>query len=109
MPSEGKWLVSTEGGTQPIWSPNGRELFFQKDRQLYVVTWSVRNGVFTPSSPRLWSDKLLFSFQEMNLAIHPDGKRFAYSGGFATAEGDALRELVFLFHFTDELRRRLPL
>ena len=26
----GKWLISTEGGTEPAWNRNGRELFFRR-------------------------------------------------------------------------------
>src|SRR5262244_2394612 len=29
-PSGGKWKISSDGGTAPVWSPNGHELFFQK-------------------------------------------------------------------------------
>ncbi len=24
----GQWLISTAGGTRPLWSPNGRELYY---------------------------------------------------------------------------------
>ena len=28
----GKWQISTEGGTEPVWNPNGRELFYRSWR-----------------------------------------------------------------------------
>ena len=29
----GKWQISTEGGTEPVWNPNGRELFYRSGEQ----------------------------------------------------------------------------
>ena len=29
----GKWQISTEGGNEPVWNPNGRELFYRSWRQ----------------------------------------------------------------------------
>ena len=35
---EGKWLVSTGGfGVQPLWSPDGRELFFRAPGGMWVA------------------------------------------------------------------------
>ena len=33
----GKWLVSTDGGSVPLWSPEGTELFFLSGRKLMVA------------------------------------------------------------------------
>src|SRR5688572_17610490 len=33
----GKWQPSTNGGTTPLWSPNGRELFFRSADALIAV------------------------------------------------------------------------
>ena len=29
FPPSGKWQISTEGGTEPMWSRDGRELFYR--------------------------------------------------------------------------------
>lgn len=42
--------VSREGGTEPVWSRRGNELFFRKRNQLFSVTIS---GESLPSAPRL--------------------------------------------------------
>lgn len=34
---EGKWLVSSNGGREPAWSRNGRELFYRRGRGIYSV------------------------------------------------------------------------
>ena len=33
----GKWQISTNGGTVPVWAPNGRELFYMSSRKLMSV------------------------------------------------------------------------
>src|ERR1019366_2369556 len=33
----GKWQISTEGGTEPIWNRNGRELFFRDGKKMMAV------------------------------------------------------------------------
>jgi len=32
-----RWKVSTNGGREPVWSPDGKELFYWQDRQLMAV------------------------------------------------------------------------
>ncbi len=34
---DGKWMVLVDGGTRPLWAPDGRELFFLDDSHLMVV------------------------------------------------------------------------
>ena len=48
----GKWQVSTDGGTQPRWNRNGKELFYlAPDRKLMAVT--VKTGAaFEAEAPR---------------------------------------------------------
>ena len=35
--NEGKWQVSTGGGDSPLWSPDGRELFYRSGDTVMVV------------------------------------------------------------------------
>ena len=72
-----KVVVSRDGGLEPRWSGNGRELFFESKGQMMVV--AVPPGpTFTPSLPRA-----LFSVQGYRTArnraqydVTPDGQRF---------------------------------
>jgi eukaryotic-like serine/threonine-protein kinase len=70
-------VVSRDGGSEPRWSGNGRELFFQSKGQMMAV--AVPPGpVFTPGPPRA-----LFSVSGYRTArnraqydVSPDGQRF---------------------------------
>jgi serine/threonine-protein kinase len=46
-----KWLVSTDGGIDPVWSRNGGELFYRQDDQLMVVPIAPQ-GDFSAGRPR---------------------------------------------------------
>jgi Tol biopolymer transport system component len=103
-----KQPVSTGGGGYPIWSRNGRELFFlSPDWRIMVASYTASGGVFVPGKPRIWSDKRLLRSPTQNYDLAPDGKRFAV---VLAADGTAetLTQLTVLLNFFDELRRRFP-
>ena len=33
----GKWQVSTDGGSEPVWNPKGRELFYRAGNKMMAV------------------------------------------------------------------------
>ena len=41
-PGNGKWQISTDGGAQAMWAPNGRELFFLNGNRMMVVDVELR-------------------------------------------------------------------
>jgi hypothetical protein len=66
------------GGLYPNWSKNDRELFYETtDNRIMVVDYTVSGKTFVPGKPRLWTDKRIFFPGTSNLALAPDGKRFA--------------------------------
>ena len=107
----GRWQISTGGGFLPIWSRNGRELFFEtSDQRIMVTGYTASGDSFAAGKPRLWSEVRLRPLGTLpNYDLAPDGKRFAaiLSSGDAAGE-KALTHLTFLLHFFDELRRRAP-
>ena len=48
----GKWQISTEGGTQPVWSRDGRELFYRNGKKMMVVDISTRTA-FSTGKPKM--------------------------------------------------------
>jgi len=109
----GKWQISNSGGAYPMWSRNGRELFFRTDDNRIMVTdYTVRGDSFVAGKPRLWSEKKLADFGPVgvgNYDLAPDGKRIAALMPAESAEAQtAQNHVVFLMNFADELRRRAP-
>ena len=106
----GKWQISTGGGLYGIWSNNGRELFYEtEENRIMVVDYTVNSDSFLPGKPRIWSEKQIFAPGLLNLAMAPDGKRFAV---FPMPEAEGSEKgtvhVTFLQNFLDELRRRIP-
>jgi serine/threonine-protein kinase len=106
----GKWQISTSGGWYAFCSNNGRELFYEAtDNRIMVVDYTVNGDSFVPGKPRLWSDKQIFFPRFLNLALHPDGKRFAVfpMPEISNAEKSSVH-VTMLLNFFDEVRRRIP-
>ena len=103
----GKWQISNGGGSDPVWSRNGRELFFRTaDNRIMVATYMVKGDSFVADQPRGWSEKRLGG---RDYDVAPDGKRIAALMPVVTTESQqAQSHVVFLLNFFDEVRRRAP-
>jgi eukaryotic-like serine/threonine-protein kinase len=109
----GKWQISNEGGEEPLWSRDGRELFYrqsyyQRENQAFVV--DVQTGpVFSASKPRL-----LFTAQGYSgmgpirtWDISPDGHRFLVVK-MEERKSRPVTELVLVQNWFEELKRLVP-
>jgi serine/threonine-protein kinase len=105
----GKWQISNTGGQLPVWSRNGRELFFQNlDHRIMIADYDAKNGSLVVGKPRLWSNSRLHYPSALNYDLAPDGKRFAILSETEAAEEQGAGHMAFLLNFFDELRRRIP-
>jgi serine/threonine protein kinase/WD40 repeat protein len=108
----GKWQISNSGGIWPMWSRNGRELFFETlDNYIMAATYAVKGDSFVADKPRLWSEKQLGMARlgKRNVHLAPDGKRVVALMPVETAEGQkAQNHVTFLMNFSDEVRRKVP-
>jgi serine/threonine-protein kinase len=98
-----KWLVSTEGGVDPVWARDGRELFYRQDDQMMVVSVA-RGEEFTADRPRR-----LFQFRfdtvenGPNYDVSPDGKWFLMPRG---ERGPLSAELHLVLNWFAEVAAR---
>jgi serine/threonine-protein kinase len=107
----GKWQISNSGGTYPYFSPNARELFFRnRDNQIMVARYVVKEDSFLVDKPRIWSEKTLANVgNSSNYDLAPDGKRIiALMPVENEGAGKERNHVTFLLNFFDELRRRVP-
>jgi Tol biopolymer transport system component/tRNA A-37 threonylcarbamoyl transferase component Bud32 len=77
-PGGGKWQVSINGGTEPAWRADGRELFFVSNSRLYAVDVAAVGGRFEAGKPReLFEVPNLHPEMRRNRYVPaPDGRRF---------------------------------
>jgi Tol biopolymer transport system component len=75
-----RWRVSTDGGTEPVWSHDGRELFYRGGQTVWAV--DVRTSpTFSVGTPRaLFADAFTLSPNgSTGYSVSKDGKRFLFA------------------------------
>ena len=105
-----KRLVSSGGGMMPMWSPNGKDIFYRtQDQRLMVASYSVKDGAFIADPPRPWSTQRLANIgMTGNVDLAPDGTRFvALMPANAAESRDTRGHYTLVTNFFDTVRRRL--
>ena len=111
--NKGKWQISTNGGDSPLWSPDGRELFYHASDATMAVRVETEPD-FKPGKPTVLFRRTYYG-SLANMAvwdISPDGKRFLMmkedaSTGKPVAEGP--RKINIVVNWTEELKQRAPM
>jgi eukaryotic-like serine/threonine-protein kinase len=73
-----KTLISTAGGTEPLWSHSGNEIFYRSGDRFMSVPVSAAKG-FSMSAPRLlFEHPFVFGEIARNYDVTPDDQRFVF-------------------------------
>jgi len=104
----GRWQISKEGGVEPIWSKDGRQLFYREAGRVWAA--DVRtDGGFSAGKPRLLFDKPGFVLTNAvrNWDLYPDGR------GFLMMKEEEIKprpatEMVLVQNWFEELKRLVP-
>jgi serine/threonine-protein kinase len=104
-----KWQLSSGGGFTPVWSPNGRELFYRAGTRIMVVDYRVEGETFVAQKPRVWSETPVQATGMMPcFDVAPDGKRLMVLELVESSSAQNARHPVTLvLNFAAEVRRRL--
>ena len=107
---EGKRQISRGGGREPVWSPQGRELFYESFPPGEMMAVSIETErAFTYGSPKL----LFTGIHDAGAGvgrqhdIHPDGQRFLMLKEVGTTE-ETQQEILVVQNWFEELRRLVP-
>jgi serine/threonine protein kinase len=110
---KGRWQVSTSGGSSPLWSPNGRELFYLGNENSVMTT-----AVETAPTFSLGTPKILFRHTNVGPSttsgtpwdISPDGKRFLMmkAPGSSASAAPGPRRINIVLNWFEELKQRVP-
>ena len=109
--NQGLSQISTGGGTRPQWSPDGQELFYQRDSTLMVVPVETDTS-FNAGAPKVLvegPDRLLTAGRTYD--VSPDGQRllFVKEAAAQTTEEDQIgRQLILVLNWFQELTERVP-
>ena len=109
---DGQSQVSTRGGTRPLWSPDGRELFYlARDGRLMGVPVNIDDS-FTAGAPQPLFDRLVpvaAAAAGRPYDISPDGKRFLLTQTPEMRDGTSKAvSLRVVLNWFEELKERVP-
>jgi hypothetical protein len=110
---KGRWQVSTNGGEDPLWSADSRELFYQNDGTVMMV------AVETAPTFKHGKPELLFQGSYIDPSpddlhtwdIHPDGNRFLmmkWTVGAETTGEESRPRINIIANWFEELKERVP-
>jgi eukaryotic-like serine/threonine-protein kinase len=97
--------ISINGGTVPLWSRDGRELFFASGDTLFTVPVSLGTPFTSGVVRRLFSGPYGFDDVYRNYDVAPDGQRFVMP---RSRMDSAPRQLELVLNWFDELNRLAP-
>lgn len=97
----GRDQISTDGGSDPVWSTNGREMFFQSGNKLMAA------AIETTTELRAGVPKAVFEGPFESFDIAPDGQRFVLVR--SAYPNLPPWPLVVVLGWSDEIERRVTL
>ena len=93
--------VSTGGGGEPLWSPDGRRLFYRAGARLMVAHFATAPSLVVTARDTLFEGPYTTDPFHPNYDVAPDGKSFVM-----VRPVEANRQLVMVVNWIQELRRR---
>jgi serine/threonine-protein kinase len=102
-----KTQISTEGGTEPVWSRDGKKLFYRQGDKLMAVDVHTE-PTFTAGVPRKLFEGHYEPTQTGNSGydVSPDGTRFLMVQ--SPAPEQAPTQINVVLNWTEELKQRVP-
>ena len=106
----GRWQVSTSGGTQPVWAPDGRELFYRSGDALLSVRVEMAESFVFVSPVELFSGEYAPTLGGRNYDVSPDGQRFLMLKVATSdpAEAPSPARFIIVENWLSELERLVP-
>jgi eukaryotic-like serine/threonine-protein kinase len=101
----GQWQVSTGGGTVPVWSRTGRELFYRGGSSLMAAAVGT-DDTFSAGAPTKLFDGYLTGLGR-SYDVSPDGQRFLMIKEGKTDRAQPA-SFVVVEHWFEELNRLVP-
>jgi serine/threonine-protein kinase len=106
--TQGRWQISTEGGTAPVWARTGRELFYlDESNTLMAVPVQTSGPQFSYGRPaKVFETKYSGDFYSYD--VTPDGLRFLMMKESDAGDPAHPPLMVLVLNWTEELKRLVP-
>jgi serine/threonine-protein kinase len=101
----GKVQISAQGGSHPLWSREGRELFYWNDDKLMAVPVTTQAGFSAGQPEEVFQGRYELNENHPSYAVARDGRRFLV---VRVPQESLPRQLNVVVNWFEELRRRAP-
>jgi Tol biopolymer transport system component/predicted Ser/Thr protein kinase len=100
----GKWQISTEGGKEPLWNRNGRELFYRSGNKMMAVEITTQPS-FSAGTPKTLFEGQYQSVNQSspNYDVSVDGQRFLMLKPIEQAA-----QINVVLNWFEELKQKVP-
>lgn len=100
--ADGRVQISVSGGSEPVWSRDGRTIYYRDGRHLMAASVSLGDRIAVTSRTELFPDTYRFAqAPHANYDVAPDGSRFLMVRSSRTPEYQVV------FGWATELRERM--
>jgi serine/threonine-protein kinase len=109
--NSGRWQVSTAGGSHPLWSRSGEELFFLSPAGEVMGVRITRGSIWSAGAPTKLVDAHYYTNPggDRTYDVAPDGRRFLMSkNSSATTQTSVAPQIVVVQGWFDEVKRLVP-
>ena len=97
-----RYQVSVDGGTEPVWSPDGRRLFYRRNRLITAATMSSGPDFSVTRREELFEGDFVFQAVHAEYDVSPTGGQF-----LVLKRADSDVQTIVVQNWFEELRRRV--
>ncbi len=96
-----EWQISTDGGTEPVWDPDGRTLYFRRTPSVIAATLAMSEAALTVvRRDSLFSGQYFENVRWPEYDITPDGEQFVF-----IKLGDSTVRPVVVLNWVEQAKR----
>ena len=99
----GRHQISTNGGAEPVWAPDGKTLYYRAAAKLVAAGIATTPAFTVTGRTELFADRFRGSGSDADYDVSRDGKTFVMIG--SSSEGS--QRIVVVTGWLDELRARM--
>ncbi len=110
--NDGRWQISTSGGTRPLWARSGRELFYLNISTMLMsaaITATTTTTFGVATAVKLFDTRILNPLAHRAYDVSPDGKRFLLIKPARDPDSrSGTPSMIVVLNWLEELKTRVP-
>ena len=107
-PEDGRRPISTAGGQDPVWSPDGNELFYWAGTRLMAAPIHTDSSSFNRGTPQMLFDGTYYQAPGRTYDVARDGRFLMVKTSGPTGEDVSPPQITVVLNWHDELLERVP-